>query len=91
MSEKNHLDNLREQLEQSFKAPDVYMFKFIVPNNNESMARVMALFDDTSRINSKLSSNEKYMSITATEMMLSIDSIIEKYNSAFKIEGLMAL
>ena len=91
MSEKSHLDKLKEQLEKSFRAPDVYMFKFIVPNTNESMARVMALFDDTSRISSKLSSNEKYMSITATEMMLSIDSIIEKYKSAFEIEGLMAL
>jgi len=91
MSEKSHLDKLRDQLEKSFKAPDIYMFKFIVPNNNESMARVMALFDDTSRIHSKLSFNEKYMSITATEMMLSIDSIIEKYKLAFEIEGLMAL
>ncbi|MFZ5554037.1 MAG: DUF493 domain-containing protein [Bacteroidota bacterium] len=91
MSETDKLEKLRALLEQGFKAPDVYMFKFIVPNNNESMARVMALFDDTSRVHSKLSSNEKYMSITATEMMLSVDSIIDKYRLAFGIEGLIAL
>jgi hypothetical protein len=85
------LEKLKEALLQTFKAPDVYMFKFIVPNDNISLAKVMNLFDEGAEVNSRGSKSGKYMSITAREMMMSVDSIIEKYERAFQIQGLMAI
>lgn len=87
----NQLAKLKEALDQNFKAPEVYMFKFIVPASNEAVARVMSFFDDSSIIASKPSSNGKYVSITARETMFSVDAIVEKYKLAFQIEGLIAL
>jgi len=85
------LEKLKEALLQTFKAPDVYMFKFIVPNDNVSLAKVMNLFDEGAEVNSRGSKSGKYISITAREMMMSVDSIIEKYEKAFQIQGLMAI
>lgn len=89
MEEK--LEKLKELLTKNFKAPDIYMFKFIVPNNNQSMARVMSLFDESAEVNQRNSANGTYISLTAREMMFSVESILEKYKSAFQIEGLIAL
>jgi uncharacterized protein len=85
------LSKLKEALDKNFKGPAVYMFKFIVPNNNKALAQVMSLFDDSSIISSRQSSNGKYMSVTAREISLDVESIIEKYKLAFQIEGLIAL
>jgi hypothetical protein len=51
----------------------------------------MNLFDEGAEVNSRGSKSGKYMSITAREMMMSVDSIIEKYERAFQIQGLMAI
>ncbi|MFT5779535.1 MAG: hypothetical protein ACI837_002494 [Crocinitomicaceae bacterium] len=82
--------NLREQL-NLLKWPDVYLFKFIVPNELELVARVTAMFDDGTDLVYRASKNDKYMSISVKELMLNVDSIIEKYKVAHEIEGLIAL
>jgi len=82
--------NLRKQLELE-EWPNVYMFKFIVPNNSENIALTMELFNNTSDITMHESSSGKFVSITAKELMLDVDSIIKKYEEATKIKGLMAL
>ncbi len=85
------LASLEAALRKSKDIPGIYMFKFIIPNENEKRARVMALFDDTSNILFKESANNKYVSITSKEVMLSVEDIITKYKSALQIEGLMIL
>ena len=82
--------NLREQLALQ-EWPSVYLFKFIVENTPEKLAQASALFDGTAEINFHTSSNEKYVSVSAKEMMIDVDSIIDKYNRASGIEGLVAL
>ena len=42
-------DKLREQLSLE-EWPNVYFFKFIVPNTPQSLAQTTALFDETSQI-----------------------------------------
>jgi uncharacterized protein len=84
------LQKLRTQLELQ-EWPSVYFFKFIVPNNNENIANTTALFDVSSDITMHPSKNGKYMSISAKEMMLDVDSIIEKYKQASKIKGIISL
>jgi hypothetical protein len=81
---------LKIQLEQQ-EWPDVYMFKFIVPNESEKVAMVTALFNNSTDIVMHPSKTGKYISVTAKELMLDVDSILVKYEEAALIEGLIAL
>jgi uncharacterized protein len=83
-------ENLRKELNKIGNWPQVYMFKFIVPADNKRIALVESKFSDESVITKKESANGKYISITIKEVMLSTDSIIEKYKEMEGIEGLMA-
>lgn len=82
--------NLREQLELQ-EWPNVYLFKFIVPNSEEALARTVALFTDLSELNFHESKTGKYVSVTAKEMMMDVDSIIQVYMKASTIEGIVSL
>lgn len=84
-------DKLREQLNLQVSWPTIYMFKFIVPADNRKIALVESKFSDEAVITQNQSSSGKYVSITVKEVMLSADSIIEKYKEMYGIEGLMAL
>lgn len=53
---------------------------------------VEALFDSTvAQIEQRKSKTGKFVSISAKEMMLDVDSIIAKYKKAQEIPGCMAL
>jgi hypothetical protein len=82
--------NLKTKLEQ-LEWPSVYYFKFIIPNDSEKLALANALFDETSEIVMHPSKNGKFMSISAKEMMLDVDSIISKYEKASLIKGIISL
>ena len=83
--------NLRKQLELE-EWPNVSMFKFIFPNTSENIALTIALFNEESaEITIHESKTGKFASISIKELMLDVDSIIEKYENATKIKGLMAL
>ncbi len=81
---------LREQLNLQ-EWPGVYLFKFIVPNNSKVLAKTTALFDDAVNLKMQPSKTGKYISVSAKELMLDVESIIEKYKKSSSIEGLMAL
>lgn len=83
-------DKLREQLELQ-EWPNVYLFKFIVPNNSELIAKTTALFDDGADLNYQNSKTGKYVSISAKELMIDVDSIIAKYEKATELKGVIAL
>lgn len=84
-------NKLREQLNLHTAWPTIYMFKFIVPADNRKIALVESKFSDEAIITQNQSSSGKYVSITVKEVMLSAESIIEKYKEMQGIEGLMAL
>jgi uncharacterized protein len=83
-------NTLRERLEE-LSWPMVYMFKFIVPATNKQIALVESLFSREAVIHQRESSEGKYISITAREVMLSPEQVVEIYKKASRIEGLMAL
>ena len=83
-------ESLRIQLELQ-EWPNVYLFKFIVPNNSHAIAQATALFDDLTELNFHESKTGKYISVTAKEMMLDVDSIIAVYHKASAIEGILSL
>jgi hypothetical protein len=84
-------EQLKENLETQ-EWPRIYMFKFIVPASNERIAQVQNLFNTReAEVTLRTSAKGNFVSITAKEMMLSADSVIERYKSAAGIEGLISL
>jgi uncharacterized protein len=82
------IDSFRTKLDQHYRWPSLYMFKFIVPAGKE--AEVKRLFPlHTTR--EKSSREGKYTSVTVQIMAPSSDTVIEVYQKAAAIEGLIAL
>ncbi len=83
---------LKEQLAQGFEWPTVYMFKFIIPADLKRQAQVENLFNtEEAQVTIRQSRKGNYLSITAKEMMMNPDRVIDRYLEAEKIEGLIAL
>lgn len=87
---KNQFDKVafKEKLEATGQFPILYMFKFIVPNGSE--AQIGALFPKN-EVSLKPSSRGKYVSTTIQVMMDNADQIIEIYERASSIEGVISL
>ncbi|MEY4974021.1 MAG: hypothetical protein RLZZ55_809 [Bacteroidota bacterium] len=85
-----NFDSLLAQLEQQ-EWPNIYLFKFIVPNDNQHLAQVSALFEENSEVVFHESQTGKYVSVSAKEVMLSAQTIIEVYERASKIPGIISL
>ena len=83
-------ESLKVQLE-SMDFPQVYFFKFIVPNENDNVAKVSALYASDTQIQMKTSSSGKFISVSAKQVMLSVDDVIQVYHKASTIEGIISL
>jgi putative lipoic acid-binding regulatory protein len=83
---------LKEQLKEGFTWPSLYMFKFIVPADNKRVAQVEQLFNTKeAQISMRTSSKGNFISLTAKELMLSPEKVIERYRQAENIEGVISL
>lgn len=82
------IDNFRTKLEQHYSWPSLYIFKFIVPSGKEN--ELKKLFPNHS-VTEKNSSQGKYISLTMQIMASSSDSVIEVYQKAATVQGLIAL
>jgi len=82
------VESFRSKLEQHYSWPSLYMFKFIVPKGKEP--EVKNLFP-THEVTEKASSQGNYTSITVQIMAPSSEVVIEIYQKAATIEGLIAL
>jgi uncharacterized protein len=88
MKEEDWIESFREKLDQHYAWPSLYIFKFIVPQGKE--AEVKALFPQHTTTE-RASSRGKYTSVTIQMMMPSSDAVIDIYQKAAIIEGLIAL
>ena len=86
----SEFESLRTHLEQ-LDFPNVYYFKFIVPNKETLITSVKNLFQNESEIKLKASSSGKFISVSHKQAMLSADEIIGIYKQASKIEGIISL
>lgn len=84
------LDKLKVQLELQ-EWPNVYLFKFIMPNDSQIVARITAMFDDGADLTYNKSKTGKYVSISVKELMMDVKSIMSKYTEISKIKGVIAL
>jgi putative lipoic acid-binding regulatory protein len=75
-------------LDQEHQWPTWYLFKFIVPRGKED--EVVALFPEGDTT-VKSSSKGNYRSVTSKMMMSSAQEVLEIYEKAGHIEGVLAL
>ncbi len=86
--EPNWTDSLREKLDAHYSWPSLYIFKFIVPKEKaEELKKLFPKHESTD----KYSKNGNYISVTLQMMMPGSDEVIEVYNLASRVEGLIAL
>jgi len=80
--------SFKDKLEQTHQWPSLFMFKFIVPN--DKVEQVKNLFPKNI-LKEKPSKTGKYISVTAEVMVSSSDQVIQIYEDASKVDGLIAL
>ena len=85
-------NRLREELLKSSSWPSNYLYKFIVPTDQQKIDEITAIFDNTGAvIESKKSKKGKYTSLSITVHMEDPDKVIEKYKEVGKVEGVISL
>lgn len=91
LSPMSDTESYKSQLDAHHDWPSVYMFKFIVPSDNQKIALVQGLFTESAEFKMNQSSNGKFTSITVKEVMMNSDQVLERYAKAKGIEGVIAL
>ena len=89
--EEDFYSSLKNKLEEQFDWPQPYLFKFIIPSDNKKLALAEALFGADVQITIRQSKTNKYISISAKEVMISPNEVIAVYKKAEKIEGIISL
>lgn len=83
---------LTEELAGSADWPAEYLFKFIVPTQNDKVATVENAFNSMGAvINTNQSKTGKYTSVSVNVTMAGPEEIVAKYKELSAIEGIISL
>ena len=83
---------LKISLETTTKFPTKYMFKFIVPTDEDKVKKIKDIFNYLGVIiDTKPSKTGKYKSITIVATMKDADEIIKKYKDVSDVKGVISL
>ncbi|MCI2228189.1 DUF493 domain-containing protein [Polaribacter sp. MSW13] len=89
---KEFYKKLKSQLEGTTKFPADYLYKFIVPTDENQEKEVEDLFNNTGAvINTKKSKTGKYISVSIVLKIKDADEVISYYLKAEKIKGIISL
>ena len=89
---KEFYDRLKVELDNSNTWPAIYLFKFIVPTDDDKIKRVESAFDCMGAvINTKRSKTGKFTSISIDVTMKDSQEIVDKYLEVSTIEGIVSL
>lgn len=88
---EEELEKFKQRLIETTSFPSVYMYKFIVESDNRRIALVENLFDPEADLHTKESGNGRYTSITAKQVVMSVEEVIEVYRKAAEIKGIIFL
>lgn len=90
---KDFYEGLQKQLNEFTEWPSVYLFKFIVPTDEEKIAQILGFFKDipNAKAKTKTSSKGQYTSVSIEALMESAEAVIEKYKKVSVVEGLLSL
>ena len=85
-------DRLKVELDLSNSWPALYLYKFIVPTNQDNIIRVEEAFDCMGAvIKTTKSKTGKFTSISVDVMMKDSQEIIDKYIEVSTIKGIISL
>ena len=83
---------LKGRLEETTQWPSAYLYKFIVPSDNQKIAQIEEIFDNMGAvINTKESSKGTYTSVSINVRMQDPDAVIAKYKEIASVEGVISL
>jgi len=83
---------LKKELELNTAFPTKYLYKFIIPADNDKINTIEKIFDHTGAvINKSASKTGKYISISILVVMKNAAEIIAKYKEAENVEGIISL
>ncbi|OYQ32150.1 hypothetical protein CHU92_14505 [Flavobacterium cyanobacteriorum] len=83
---------LKQELMDSATWPAEYLFKFIVPSDEEKILKIENSFDQMGAvIDTTQSKTGKYTSVSVNVRMASAQSVIDKYIELSGIEGIISL
>lgn len=83
---------LKQQLHETSAWPSDYLYKFIVPTDDEKILQIQDIFDNTGAvIESKQSKNGNYTSLSITVNLESPAAVIAKYKAVGAVEGVISL
>jgi hypothetical protein len=85
-------DRLKVELDLSNSWPALYLYKFIVPTDQDNILRVEEAFDCMGAvIKTTKSKTGKFTSISVDVMMKDSQEIIDKYIEVSTIQGIISL
>lgn len=83
---------LKLSLDETMSFPSNYLYKFIIPKDDEKMNAIENIFNyGGAVITTRLSKTGRYISISILIEMSSSDEIISKYVEIGKVEGVISL
>ena len=83
---------LKKKLKKDTTFPSKYLFKFIVPSDEDKIIQIENMFNFLGAVITKTSSKTgKFTSVSILVIMKKADDIIAKYKEAEKIEGIISL
>jgi len=88
---EDELEKFKQKLIETTVFPSVYMYKFIVKSDNRNIALVENLFEGDTDIHTKESESGKFTSITAKQVVINVEEVIEIYKKASLIKGIIFL
>ncbi len=87
----NDFNKLRELLSENTQWPLPYMFKFIVPNKEGKVDKVVGFLPKTGKVTFKHTKNLRHVAVTCKVMMNNVDEIIAITQKISQIEGVLSL
>lgn len=83
---------LKEELQSTSVWPSLYLYKFIVPTDEQKVKAVENAFNDMGAvIKTSQSKTGKFTSVSINVLMKNPDHVIEKYLEVSEIEGIISL
>ncbi len=89
--DQERINKITTSLNEVHQWPSPYMFKFIVPTISGKFEALMKVFPQEVDSYTKMSRGGKYTSVTITEVLMSSESVLERYKTVQEIGGIIAL
>jgi putative lipoic acid-binding regulatory protein len=84
--------SLKEKLESVHDFPENYLFKFIIPTEQQKLTEIYRVFDGMEyTLSNRDSKNGKYVSVSINAFVLDADQVIKIYKEVAKIENVLML